>query len=213
MTESRSRRGRGERTRMAVLAAAALAWAAWGVPAANALDNEEIYRQGQLIAGVQFGGGVQNHYVEEHDQSSSLSFVQLNPRIGYLPFAPFGPSWLRNQFEVGLEGWLQHYLRPVATNAGGLKLAFRHHFLGLGPFVPYVEFLAGAGGTNLQVVEIRSTFTFVLEGGVGLSYLIRPDIAVYAGYRFQHVSNGGLELPNRGVDSDGGTVGISFFLR
>ena len=35
--------------------------------------------------------------------------------------------------------------------------------------------------------------------------------AVYAGYRYQHVSNGNTNKPNRGFESNVGVVGMSFF--
>ena len=43
------------------------------------------------------------------------------------------------------------------------------------------------------------------------SVFLSDRTAVYAGDRWQHVSNAGLDQPNRGVDSHTGVVGISFF--
>ncbi len=50
--------------------------------------------------------------------------------------------------------------------------------------MPYLEVTAGVGGSNLRVMEIRSTLNFVLEAGVGLSYFLTDDLALTAGYRF-----------------------------
>jgi len=77
--------------------------------------------------------------------------------------------------------------------------------------VPYLEVTAGVGGSSLRVVEIRSTLNFVLEAGVGLSYFLTDNLALTAGYRLQHVSNGGTSNPNIGFESDSGTLGVSYF--
>ena len=58
---------------------------------------------------------------------------------------------------------------------------------------------------------IRSDFTFLLWGGAGASYFVTDRTAVYAGYRYQHVSNGNTSKPNRGFESNVGVVGMSFF--
>jgi opacity protein-like surface antigen len=178
--------------------------------AAQETDLDREFAKGSTIFGLQVGGGVQNN-VEGHRTISGISFVNLTPRLSYLPFAPFGSGWYKGALEPGLEGWFQYYLSPEQATAEGLKLAARYHFIGLGPFVPYFEATAGAAGTNLDVMEIRSTFTFVLEAGAGLSFFVAPGVAINAGYRFQHISNGGTSTPNRGFNSDSGVVGVSFF--
>lgn len=61
--------------------------------------------------------------------------------------------------------------------------------------------------------EIDSTFTFVAEAGVGLSYFVTDTVALNAGYRFQHISNGNTSSPNRGFNSNSGVVGVSFHFK
>jgi hypothetical protein len=183
---------------VAVLAAA---------PAA-AQSAEAALGRGTVLLSLQAGGGAQNN-VEGHRDISDASFLTVTPRLGWIPFDPVGPGILRGALEVGLEGWYQRYVEPGAT-AAGLKLAGRYHFVGLGALAPYVEVLAGAGGTDLEVREIRSDFTFVLEAGVGLSYFLQRNLAVNVGYRFQHISNGNVESPNRGFNSDAGVLGVTY---
>lgn len=80
-----------------------------------------------------------------------------------------------------------------------------YHFLGASPIFPYVEFSAGIVATSLNIREI------VVEAGVGLSYFVGESVALTVGYRFQHISNGGIESPNRGINSDTGVAGVSLF--
>jgi len=179
---------------------------------AAAYDPEAAFAKGTTIFGLQVGGGVHNN-VQELGTVSDISFINVNPRVSHLFFSPFGSGLLRSAFEPGLEGWFQYYLSPDSATAAGLKLAFRYHFIGLGRLVPYLEANAGAGGTSLKVPEINSTFTFVLEAGVGLSYFITDVVALNFGYRFQHISNGSTSSPNRGFNSDTGVLGISYFFK
>ena len=191
------------------LALVLVALGCW-VGAAAAADPAEEFKRGTKIFSLEVGGGAQNN-VEGHRTISNISFVNLVPRFSVLPLDPIGPGFLRGSLETGLEPWLQYYLEPRAATGEGLKVALRYHFLGASPIFPYVEGLAGMGGTSLKVQEIRSNFTFVLEAGIGLGFFLTDGVQLTAGYRFQHISNGNIERPNRGFNSDAGVVGVSFF--
>jgi opacity protein-like surface antigen len=132
-------------------------------------------------------------------------------RFGWLPFNPVGSGPLYGSFEIGLEPVYQRYFEPVDAFFAGLGATFRYHFLSLGRLVPYAELAAAAGGTDLRVKEIRSDLAFMLWGGAGVSYFVTDRTALYGGYRYQHVSNGNSERPNRGFESHTGVAGVSFF--
>jgi Lipid A 3-O-deacylase (PagL) len=192
-------------------AAVALAVLAVVCPAC-AFDPEAAFARGTTIFGVQVGGGAANN-IEDHRTISDISFVNVSPRVSYLLFSPFGSGLLRSAVEPGVEGWFQYYLSPKEATAEGLKLAMRYHLIGFGRLVPYLEVNGGAGGTNLRVNEIDSMFTFVAEAGAGVSYFITDTVALNAGYRFQHISNGHTSSPNRGFNSDTGIGGVSFHFK
>jgi opacity protein-like surface antigen len=182
---------------------------------ASAFDPDETFTRGAVVLSLQAGGGVQND-IEELDHRSHLAFVNFTPRLSVLPWGAAGPSILHGALETGVEGWFQYYLHPEGAEgetAAGLKAAFRYHFLSTGRLAPYVELLAGVGGSSLEAMEIRTTLNFILEGGVGFSYFVSDALALTAGYRFQHISNGNTARPNRGFESDGGTVGFSYLFR
>jgi len=77
--------------------------------------------------------------------------------------------------------------------------------------VPYVELAGSAGGTDLELPEIRSDFAFLIFGGAGASVFLTDHAAAYAGYRWQHVSNGNTSRPNRGFESHVAVLGLSLF--
>lgn len=206
MIKTGPRRGRWQWAALAVIAVLSL------VRPAPAYDPEVTFARGTTIFGLQVGGGAANN-VEGHRTVSDISFITETPRLSHLFFAPFGSGALRSAFEPGLEGWFQQYLSPHSATAQGIKLTGRYHFIGLGRLVPYLEGTAGAGGTSLRVPEIDSTFTFVLEAGAGLSYFVTDSVALNAGYRFQHISNGHTSNPNRGFNSDSGVLGVSYYFK
>jgi len=179
---------------------------------APAFDPEVAFAKGTTILGLQVGGGAANN-VEDFRTLSDISFVNVSPRAAYLLFSPFGSGLLRSAVEPGIEGWFQYYLSPKEATAEGLKLAMRYHLIGFGRLVPYLEVNGGAGGTNLRVKEIDSTFIFVLEAGAGVAYFITDTVALNVGYRFQHISNGHTSSPNRGFNSDTGIGGVSFHFK
>lgn len=199
-------RRRGVSAAAVVLAVLALVY-----PVA-AFDPEGTFAKGTTVLGLQVGGGVANN-IEGHRTLSDISFLNAAPRVSYLFFSPFGSGLLRSALEPGVEGWFQYYLSPNEATAEGLKLAMRYHLIGFGRLVPYFEATAGAGGTSLRVKEIDSAFTFVVEAGGGLAYFVTDTVALNAGYRFQHISNGHTSSPNRGFNSDTGIGGVSFYFK
>lgn len=195
----------------AVVLLLALSALACSAPAL-AFDAAEPFAKGSKIFTLQATGGAQLN-AEGFAVTSGITFVGAGVRLSYLPFEPFGPSWLRAAFEPGVEGWTQVYLHPQTTAAGGGKGVLRLNGVSFGRLVPYLEFAGGVGATGLYVPESRSTFTFIIEGGPGLSYFVTDDVALTAGYRFQHFSNGGTVHPNRGYEGQSGVVGLSFFFK
>jgi lipid A 3-O-deacylase len=180
--------------------------------AAPAFDPDETFKQGSLVISPEAGYGWQTD-LEHLSGFTGLEFANIGVRVGWLPFRPAGPGPLRGSLEVGLEPFYQRYVDPVDAFFAGLGAVLRYHVLSLHRFVPYLEVGALAGGTDLRVAEIRSDFSFLLFAGAGAAVFIADRTAVYGGYRFQHVSNGNLDDPNRGFESHTGVLGVSFFFQ
>jgi lipid A 3-O-deacylase len=144
---------------------------------------------------------------------TDINLWNVGLRASILPFGVTGPGVLRGAVETGLEALYQRYLDPHPAFWAGLLFVARYHFLSLGRFVPYVEAAGGPGGTDLNVMEINSNFSFVVWGGVGASVFVTDTTAVYAGYRYEHNSNAGTATPNRGLDFHVVVFGVSYYLR
>jgi hypothetical protein len=179
-------------------------------PAAFAFDSSHTFHKGAFVISPEASYG-QQFNLEDKRVFSDIKFVNGGVRMGWLPFAPAGPGPLHGSFEVGLEPVYQRYLDPHDAFFAGLGLTLRYHFLPLGRFVPYVEGAAFAGGTDLRVIEIDSDFTFMVWLGAGASFFVTDRAALYAGYRWTHVSNGNTKDPNRGFEANTAVVGMSIF--
>ena len=128
-----------------------------------------------------------------------------SPRLSTLDPRPGVLSIIRHQ--------LSTLLWPHPKAWAGLAAVFRYHFLSLGRVVPYVELGGGPGGTDLKVREIDSTFSFLAWAGLGVSMFVSDSAAVYAGYRYEHNSNGNTDKPNRGWESNVAVLGVSYYFR
>jgi len=187
---------------VALLLAAAPAWA---------FDAEQTFKKGTFMLSGEGAYGWQ--FNSEHKRNATyVELYDAGVRFSLLPLDTIArSSFLYGALEVGLEPLYQHYTTPKQAFWAGLAAVGRYHFLGLGRVVPYAEVGGAAGGTDLKVREINSTFAFLVFGGLGASIFISNKTALYAGYRFQHVSNGNTSRPNRGFEAQIGVAGISFF--
>ncbi|HSR10697.1 MAG TPA: acyloxyacyl hydrolase, partial [Thermodesulfobacteriota bacterium] len=55
-------------------------------------------------------------------------------------------------------------------------------------------------------------FNYTYQGGAGVQYFIRRDVALMAEYRYHHISNAGTASPNEPLNSSKFLLGISKYL-
>jgi predicted porin len=194
-------------TAMVVLLALALL-----APTATvAFESEQTFAKGTLVLSGEGGYGSQLD-LEDNRDFSAIEFWDAGVRFGFLPFETIGKgSPLYGALEVGFGPLYQRYVAPERRFWAGLSAIARYHFLAVGRVVPYVELAGSAGGTDLRLPEIRSSFAFLIFGGAGASVFFTDKAAAYAGYRWQHVSNGNTSRPNRGFESNVAVLGLSLF--
>jgi lipid A 3-O-deacylase len=191
--------------------AALIAFALLAPASAVAFDPEQTFAKGTIVVSGEGAYGWQFD-LEDNRDFSALEFWDASVRVAMLPFEPLGKgSPLYGALEIGLGPLYQRYLEPPRRFWAGLSAVARYHFLSLGRVVPYVEVAGSAGGTDLNLPEIRSDFAFLIFGGAGASVFFSDKGAAYAGYRWQHVSNGNTSRPNRGFESNVAVLGLSLF--
>jgi len=81
-------------------------------------------------------------------------------------------------------------------------------------WVPYFQLGAGALGNNIYrergQKEIGEGFEFMLQGEIGLRYMISDAWSVSAEGGYRHISNAGLASNNEGLNSLGGVLQVSY---
>jgi opacity protein-like surface antigen len=160
----------------------------------------------QIGAGDYFSNIFRNYNRPKIDYA--VGFAQA----GYMVTQPGRDAWWRGNLEVAPELFGAGIYRGPGNYIAGATLWFRYNFVQRGcPLVPYLQF--GGGGTVIDLPHEYDgkDFNFNLEAGIGLHYFIRPQVALNAEYRFQHISNADLWSHNIGANADGPMLGVSFF--
>ena len=116
-----------------------------------------------------------------------------------------GGDWLLTGFwEATLGGWRGH--SAVGSNKTvtdiGITPVFRFQQKNPGGFAPYAEAAIGfhlISPTSIYANRrFGSSFQFGDHVGAGLRFGAKQQYDL--GYRFQHLSNGGLKKPNQGIN-------------
>jgi opacity protein-like surface antigen len=77
--------------------------------------------------------------------------------------------------------------------------------------IPYVFAGGGILYVDLGLPTMGSSLDFSYQGGTGIQYFIRKDLALMAEYRYHHISNAGIAMPNEPLNSSIFLIGMSLF--
>jgi Lipid A 3-O-deacylase (PagL) len=142
----------------------------------------------------------------------------LSARFSLLPFGISRWRLFHGIFsgalEIGLEPTFERFAVRHQTSTGskagfanyeGAGLVLRYYLLHFRyrALVPWIEAGIAPGGTDLKIGrernETRLTGPFMnrIKGGAGVSYFLSDSVAAYAELQAQHLSNAGLNGPNR----------------
>jgi opacity protein-like surface antigen len=161
---------------------------------------------------VQLGGAVYFSNIFRNYNRPKVDYATGFAQAGYMVTEPGEDAWWRGSFELAPEVFAAGIYRGPGNVIAGGTLWFRYNFVQRDwKLAPY--FQLGGGGTYIDLPHYYDgkDFNFNLEAGVGLHYFIRPNLALNAEYRFQHISNANLWAHNIGANADGPVIGISYF--
>jgi len=147
-----------------------------------------------------------------HEAAETVTGVHALGHAGYVVSEARGPGRLRGNLELLLEPTLVHLSGDddAATVAGAVGLV-RWIFVGTGPLRPFLEAGVGVLGGRTDFPQTSCDRNYVIEGGPGVLLFVSPRLALTAGYRFQHLSNGGACSRNLGLNSSVVHLGVSYF--
>jgi hypothetical protein len=168
----------------------------------SAYGQDSIFNESGVITGVGTGNTSEGHYqpvfliwhlskdLNTHvlpikNREGKLSFVcepQINP--------VFHP---RADIELGIGFGLQY----------GIQLSDR--------IIAYIIGTTGPHFITLKNEDQSNGFVFADTIGAGAYFPIDKNHAINAGYRWRHLSNGGIQCPNGGINSHVFILGYSVF--
>lgn len=158
------------------------------------------------------GGYSFSHSTVGGPEVESVDSFQLLPHFGYILSDEHGPGWLRGNFELLAEPTLVHFSsKSESATAVGLSVVARWIFATDWVVRPYLEVGGGILAGQLEFRQTNCDVNYVLEGGPGLLWFLSDQVAITAGYRFQHISNARSCEKDLGLNSSLFSVGISYF--
>ncbi len=159
-----------------------------------------------------------NHFGPRLEEDGWMQAWTFAGRLSIMPLAPFRSALLGHIFDGALETGVEPvYVRfsSQSQNYGAGAIDLRYHLLGLsyGPLVPWIHWMGGVGGTDLQVHALSGPLMFIMQAGGGVSWFFNPRTAVYLGYQYMHLSNADTEHRDQSLNSGiGAVIGVSIFL-
>ncbi len=109
-----------------------------------------------------------------------------------------------------IEPWVSIVTSPDGNYEAGASFLLQYTGEFSDKIYPYVK--AGAGFVWISQESEQQTdgLNFSTHAGIGVKRAINPSVCINLEYRFRHVSNGGVEKPNSGIDSGMLLAGIEF---
>jgi hypothetical protein len=144
-------------------------------------------------------------------QSSKLFGEQATVSWAMTITEPMGKGVFDGALSLGAEAVLFRTRQPSDSYNVGAMPRLRYVFGSRALVRPYLE--GGGGGiwgTLAGTPEQATNVNFLLMAGAGVSWFFSPHLAVSVGYRFYHISNGGLGDPNSGLNYNYPFIGLSY---
>ena len=196
-----------------------LALAAWVAVASLPVSAERLggtggdgrFGKGRFRIGLDVGYAIPFGFRSSIGDSE---YVVLQPRVSVGVSRVLGENSLyRGAFELGAEGLFMFQTRPQGGTAHGITALLRYNVLYWNRVVPFYEIGAGLLDLEFGLEDRSDGFNFTLHNGAGVHWLAWDRAALTAQFRWNHVSNAGIELPNDALDSAVFLVGMTYFLR
>ena len=161
--------------------------------------------------------GAQLAYAVENAIPRNISHINMliaQPQVGLIVADLKSSKFPLRRFEILGEGILGGAVHPGGRMLGA-TLMFRFNFKPWKRVVPFLDVGSGPLNTttNLHAPELSGHFQFMSQGGVGVQYFFRPQRAFVVEYRYLHMSNADMQLPNLGFNASMLTLGFRWLRR
>ncbi len=147
------------------------------------------------------------------DTQTQVQTIDAIGRFGYFLSDEMGKGWYQGRHELLVELPLHLAVDPQTRVMTGGYLLGSWKFTGLKERLLYPYLFAGGGVlyVDLGLPTMGSRLDFSYQGGAGIQYLVRNNLALTAECRYHHISNAGTASPNEPLNSIKILFGISLF--
>jgi hypothetical protein len=172
--------------------------------AVQAADEGPLSQKGTKQFGINMGYGY------SFSSNRDIRFADVYPYFGYVFTNPVGNGWYRGTGECIVEGNFSYVYKKQKSYKAGLNFIGRYNLLARSEcWRPYIQAGVGFIGTNLKMRGFGSNFNFMPNVGSGIQYFWDSCNAVNFELRYEHLSNGGTDHPNAGLNVSTLLVGYS----
>ena len=121
-------------------------------------------------------------------------------------------NWkIPGMFLFMVEPFAEPVIKPSSNYEAGCAFGLKYAYPLTSKLYPYIEGGTGSIYISERTMRQGSHANFVDQGGAGIYYFIKDNIALNAGYRYRHISNLGFKRPNGGIETNSVTAGASLF--
>lgn len=176
----------------------------------SAASVENRQKQGVYLNEISIGSGY--CWGEMKKEPTDCAVYPLFARIGLNMNPLVGIEGCQSTLQFAVEPFVNAITVPQTGVETGCSIGLRYlHNLSV-PLDLFVE-----GSAAPMFLSIRSAeqgepgFNFLIQTGVGFQYKATGSTAIFAGYRFRHISHGGVvDRPNSGINSNVIIAGLSW---
>jgi len=149
------------------------------------------------------------------DDQSDYEIIPILPQFG------FDINPLARKLHVNPRGTIVGVVEPLmnvvispGTNAEvGCSFLLKYSDHITSRIAPYIEGGFGIIYTTQHTHEQSTQYNFLSQVGVGLQFFLNEKFALTGGYRYRHMSNAGIDSPNRGINHHFALFGVSYFFK
>lgn len=119
--------------------------------------------------------------------------------------------WYRGNLEFRAELFGGQQFSPQNNWLVGLTPHLRYDFATGTRWVPFIDAGAGVTETGIRAPDLGGAFEFNLQGGVGIQYFLRNNLAIGLEGDYLHMSSAKLYRPNLGLNGVAGLVAMNYY--
>lgn len=156
------------------------------------------------------GYGISHRYFGE--TRTQVQTWDTIARYGYFLSDEIGSgSWYQGRHELLTELPFHLAIDQGGRSMVGGYLLGSWKFTSRQDLVPYIFAGGGILFVDMGLPSMGTSLNFSYQGGTGLQYMLRKDVALQVEYRYHHISNAGTASPNEPINSSKFLMGVSFF--